>query len=268
MQFLGNTLEQIAAEKAGIIKHRIPVVIGETREETATVFRKVAALTGSGILFSDSVYSVHPVESTPDRHLPGPGSSSFLTMDVFRHGDLFIRNLTSPLTGHYQMKNIVTVMGVCEMLENSPFAPGKANIAGGIRNVIRNTGFAGRWQILSRAPLTICDTGHNVSGLQEVVAQIGTIGYDHLHFVFGLVVDKDAESLLRLLPADATCYFCKADIPRGMDAGILLEKALRIGLKGKAYGSVREAFDAARAEAGPGDLVFVGGSTFVVAEVL
>ena len=138
----------------------------------------------------------------------------------------------------------------------------------GIFNVIENTGFAGRWQILSRIPLTVCDTGHNESGIKEVLYQISQTPHENLHFVFGMVNDKEIETILRILPKDATYYFCNADIPRGLDASELRKQAQRYGLKGDAFDSVKIALKAAQQHATVNDLVFVGGSTFVVAEVV
>ena len=168
----------------------------------------------------------------------------------------------------YQKKNITTVVAACEQLRSSGFAITEKNIFNGIRNVVKNTGLFGRWQILSHEPLTICDTGHNTGGLKEVIAQIDHTPHHRLHFVFGLVNDKAIDAMLRMLPKDATYYFCKANIPRGMDPGKLKRLAAAEGLQGESYNSVKEALESAQNEAGNDDLVFIGGSTFVVAEVV
>ncbi len=260
-RLLGNTLSKIAVEKAGIIKPGIPVIIGETQIETRNVFIHKAAKCQSPITFADQIFSAQGIRKPGER-------SKNLSMDIFRHKDPYIRHISSPLLGLYQVKNIVTVMAACEALDSGPFRISKDNIRKGIRNVIRQTGLAGRWQILSRKPLTICDTGHNEGGLKEVLRQIDSTPHDHLHFIFGVVNDKDVEKILCMLPPKATYYFCKADIPRGLDAKILALKAKEVHLKGRTYPSVKSALHAAQKKASESDLIFVGGSTFVVAEVV
>jgi len=183
-------------------------------------------------------------------------------------GTPYLPNLHSPLTGNYQRKNIITVMGVCEGLNSLGFDLSPAMIRTGIKNVIRKTGLAGRWQIIGLDPLTICDTGHNEGGLKEVVAQIAATPFDHLHFVIGMVNDKHLAPILKILPKDATYYYCKPDIPRGLVAETLEKSAIRAGLHGLVYPSVKAAYEAARKAAFSKDLVFVGGSNFVVAEVI
>lgn len=261
MQLLGSTLKKIATEKAGIIKPGIPVVIGETQKEIQNVFTRKAKESQSAITFSDTVYSTGNIRMAGNR-------SRNLVMDVFRNGKLFLRHLSSPLPGLYQAKNIVTVMAASEVLNGGRFRISPENIRTGIRDVVRQTGLNGRWQVISRKPLTICDTCHNESGLGEILRQIETIQHDHLHFVFGVVNDKAVDKMLRMLPRQATYYFCKADIPRGLDAGELTQKAMDIGLKGRAYPSVKSAFGAAQKKASLSDLIFIGGSTFIVAEVI
>ncbi|MCX6305872.1 MAG: bifunctional folylpolyglutamate synthase/dihydrofolate synthase [Bacteroidetes bacterium] len=261
MQFLGDTLEKIAIEKAGIIKPGVPVVIGETQKATVPVFEQMAELCKSEILFADQHYRAD------NYNLAGkPGNRR--SMDIVCDGEPFMTQLISPLAGLYQRKNILTVLGVCRQLNKQDFGLSPAIIRNGIKDVIKNTGLAGRWQILRRNPLTICDTGHNEGGLQEVLAQIATTPHDQLHFVFGVVNDKHLPPILNMLPRNARYYFCKPDIPRGMEATDLQQAALASGLKGFSYPSVKEAFDAAQLEAGKNDLVFIGGSTFVVAEVV
>jgi dihydrofolate synthase/folylpolyglutamate synthase len=262
MQFLGNSLEEIAAEKAGIIKPGIPVVLGETQEASAPVFHLKAIDCNSEILFADKMFRTENIQ--PE----GKGNASLRKMDISRDGTLFLKNLTCPLTGLYQRKNITTVMGVCEMLGRTGFSLSSFSIRKGIRDVIKNTGLAGRWQVLGLNPLTICDTGHNESGLKEVVAQIAVTPHRHLHFVFGVVNDKHLAPILQLLPKDATYYFCKPGIPRGLDEQDLQRQAFQAGMKGACYSSVTAALEAARENALENDLVFVGGSTFVVAEVV
>ena len=159
-------------------------------------------------------------------------------------------------------------MGACEVLRRTGFNLDDDIVRKGIRNVVKNTGLAGRWQVLGHSPLTICDTGHNEGGLTEVIAQIALTPHEHLHFVFGVVNDKHLAPILAMLPKNAIYYFCKPDIPRGLDEQLLQEQAMEAGLAGACYYSVNAAMKAARENAGKNDLVFVGGSTFVVAEVV
>jgi len=261
MQLLGNTIEKIATEKAGIIKPGVPVIIGETQKEIRKLFSGKADQEKSVIAFADQVYSAENI------HIAGNRSRK-LVMDVFRKNERFIRHLSSSLSGLYQVKNIVTVMTACEVLNGNGFYISHENIRTGIRDVVRQTGLNGRWQILSRRPLTICDTGHNEGGLKEVLKQIDTTPHDHLHFVFGMVNDKPLNKILNMLPRQATYYFCKANIPRGLDAVELARAARRFGLNGNSYTSVKSAFSAARETATASDLIFIGGRTFIVAEVI
>jgi len=259
MQFLGNTLEKIAYEKAGIIKPGIPVVIGETQEDIRHVFQEKAAACRSEILYADQHFRA-------ERFILQGRDNSSRSIDIFLDGTMYLPRLISPLAGMYQRKNILTVMEVCETLRNQGLELPPPVIRCGIKDVVKNTGLAGRWQILQRNPLTICDTGHNEGGLREVLAQIATTPHNHLHFVFGAVNDKRLDPIFAMLPRDATYYFCKPDIPRGLDAAELQKIAHEAGLHGICYSSVRHALDAAQRAAANHDLVFVGGSTFVVAE--
>jgi dihydrofolate synthase/folylpolyglutamate synthase len=280
MQLLGDTLEQIAGEKAGIIKPGIPIIIGETQDEVRDVFLKKARSSGSEIVFADTSISVSGAISSPQRrkdakHLSALASSrlssvtkSFQTVEAYQNDVILFKELESPLLGNYQKKNILTVLSACEILKNAGISIDEEQIRRGIRNVIINTGLKGRWQVLSRNPLTICDTGHNESGLTEVLAQISETPYDHLHFVFGVVNDKEVDHLLKMLPKEATYYFCKANIPRGLDQNELRRKAQNAGLTGSSYASVQEALISAQENASRSDLIFIGGSTFIVAEVV
>jgi len=260
-QFLGDTLAKIAAEKAGIIKPGIPVVIGETQPETRDVFREKADAGQSPIVFADEVYtSVFKGYSGNLRQ--------WLTLDIYRNGELFIENLRCPLRGLYQSKNIAAVLQTVAVLNQSGYAIDEKDIRSGIQRVLAQTGLLGRWQTLSRSPLTICDCGHNPAGMTEVVRQINDTPHRNLHFVIGMVNDKDIDGVLQFLPADGIYYFCKAGVPRGLDARLLKEKAEKYHLKGDVYTSVKNALAAATAAAATDDLVFVGGSCFTVAEVV
>jgi dihydrofolate synthase/folylpolyglutamate synthase len=256
-QFLGDTLEKIAREKAGIIKPGIPVVIGETQTGVMDVFLQKAKEMNAPVTFADGIFGL---KSTVPGHL--------LKVIVEEKGSGSIVEIHSPLTGSYQAKNIITVLGAVRVMRSAGFPITDRHLASGIRKVIRNTGIRGRWQVLSREPLTICDTGHNEGGLREVVRQIRSTPHDKMHFVFGAVEDKDLTEILKMLPPEAIYYFCKADVPRGLDAGVLKQAARGAGLHGQDYPSVRAAYQSAQSAAKPDDLIFIGGSTFVVAEVL
>ena len=175
--------------------------------------------------------------------------------------------LEIPLMGNYQQKNLTTVMCALDLLRDK-FNLSEDYLRDGIGRVTRNTHLMGRWQILNKDPLTIADTGHNVAGIKEVVSQLAEMNYDKLHFVIGMVNDKDVDSVLQLLPHSAEYYFCKADIPRGLDANILAKKAFDMGLRGQVYESVSHAYRSAVNNAHFGDVVFIGGSNFTVAEVV
>ncbi len=249
MQFLGDTLEKVAIEKAGIIKPGIPVVIGETQPKLELLFRERAKLAGSPIVFADQC----------------PGSAIKHQASGISHQ---ITDVQDSLQGFYQQKNILTTLTVINLLNDSGLQISEQCIREGILHVTENTGLQGRWQILNQTPLTICDTAHNEAGIREVVAQLGQTPHKHLHMVFGQVNDKETGSILALLPKNATYYFCKANIPRGLDADELKIQAESAGLQGTSFGSVRKALSAARKDAHPEDLIFIGGSTFVVAEAL
>ena len=184
-----------------------------------------------------------------------------------KNGILF-NNLECELLGNYQKKNIATVLCSLHEINKVGFAITKEDIQKGMRNVIKQTGLLGRWQILSRQPLVIADTGHNEAGINEVLSQLKLTPHKKLHFVLGMVSDKDISKILKMLPKTATYYFCKANIPRALPAEELFLQAKKVGLKGKVYACVQDAFIAAKANALKEDLVFVGGSTFTVAEVV
>ena len=258
VKFLGDTMEKIAGEKAGIIKHNIPVVIGETQPETHQVFEDKAAECLSPIYFADQIFDCNKI------HIE---SNTVQKFDIWKNNELYLEAIDIPLMGNYQKKNLTTVICALDLLREK-FGLTDDDICEGITKVIRNTHLMGRWQILNDDPLTIADTGHNVAGITEVVQQLAELRYDRLHFVLGMVNDKDIDHVLQLLPRNAEYYFCKADIPRGLDANILAEKAFELGLRGMVYESVRHAYQSAVNAAHFGDVVFVGGSNFIVAEVV
>lgn len=256
VQFLGDTLPKIAGEKAGIIKATIPVVIGETNEETQSVFINKSKELNSSIVFADQTYSSIIKSKEP------------LIIDLHKNNIPAYSDIKMPLEGSYQLKNILTVSTVVDELNKQGFEITPNIFSRGIENTVINTHFAGRWQRLNDKPLTICDTGHNEDGIRLVLNQISTISHNNLHFVIGMVNDKDINKVLSMLPNDAIYYFCKADIPRGMPADELQKMASQHGLTGSIYKSVNEAYNAALKKANDDDLVFIGGSTFTVAEVV
>jgi dihydrofolate synthase / folylpolyglutamate synthase len=258
VSLLGDTLEKIAAEKAGIIKEGAPAVIGESRKETDPVFRKRAEEVHTSVFFADKLFKAENPRWAND----------LLRVDIKSGGFTLYRDLELDLTGIYQLKNILTVLQSVEELKRNRIPVKEPAIREGLRNVKKLTGLMGRWQIISKSPLTICDTGHNPEGIREVLKQIAQTPHKVLRFVIGMVSDKDINAVLTLLPPSAVYYFCRADIPRALPAEELKENAAAFGLAGRSFPSVKEAVKAAREDAGSEDLVFIGGSTFVVGEAL
>lgn len=265
MNLLGNTLPLIAGEKAGIIKPDIPVIIGENQPETAQVFIDKAASVGTAISFASDVWEIENSKFKIQ-------NSKLLDLTIAKNLSLVDQNsalnLKLDLTGSYQLKNVKTVLSAVEALRLQGFNITDDAVIAALSQVKTLTGLHGRWETLTHHPLTICDTGHNPDGIQEVLKNIASVNYKHLHFVIGMVNDKDITKVLAMLPSNATYYFCKPDIPRGLEAESLQLSAESFGLQGEAYTSVKEALQAAQANADENDLVFVGGSTFVVAEVV
>jgi dihydrofolate synthase/folylpolyglutamate synthase len=259
MALLGDTLPKIAAEKAGIIKKNVPVVVGETTPETSFVFQQFAEKVQTKLVFADQEYQADYSMRTID------GKQS---LNIHKNGMLFYPDLKLDLLGIYQRHNVPTVLKAIDFLNAKGWNLSESNIRTGLLHVIQNTGLLGRWQIIGHNPLMICDTGHNPAGIKLVVEQINQTAWKQLHMVIGMVNDKDQDEVLSLLPANATYYFTKASIPRAADPEMLACKALRFGLKGNCYPTVHQALSAALVNAGENDLVFVGGSTFVVAEIL
>lgn len=257
---LGDTLLKIAAEKAGIIKNGVPVVIGETQHEIEQVFREKARSTNSIIYFADQEHKLTEV------HHENKKGHLYLLAGVIKNG-IESEKITCDLPGLYQQKNIPTVLKSLEVLSHTFKISEKAQ-RNGLKRVVKNTGLQGRWQILKTHPLVVCDIAHNEAGIKEVLDQIKTIEHKKLHFVLGMVNDKNIDGIMGLLPKDADYYFCKAAIPRAMEEHELLAKATTFKLHGNTYPSVKKAVKAARAHAGKNDIVFIGGSTFVVAEAL
>ena len=255
---LGDTLPEIAFEKAGIIKAHIPVVIGEKQAETASVFIEKAKSTNSAISFAGSQLNLKDQQQ----------NGIYLQIDIYQGEQLIFPKLTLDLTGTYQLKNILTVIESVMQLRKQGFNISDESIYTAAKNVKKLTGLQGRWQTLSRSPLVICDTGHNKAGISEVLQNIRNTPHQKLHFVIGMVKDKDIDGVLTLLPADAIYYFCNPNLERALPAEELAQKAKLFGLNGNIFKNVADALKNAKNDADKDDLIFVGGSTFVVAEIL
>lgn len=263
VQFLGDTLPKIAFEKAGIIKPQTPVVIGEWHAETAPVFEEEARTMQAPIYFASQHFNVNTTKE----------DVFYNHYEVFRDNEIYNVDVKTSLKGAFQQKNIATALQAISIFKelvspktNIPIS--EAAILRGITEVATLTNMVGRWQVLNASPRIICDSGHNEAGIQEVVNNLAKVNYKNLHIVLGFVNDKDIDKMLAQLPKQATYYFAKANIPRGLSAELLAEKGQAQGLSGKAYSSVRKAFSAARRKATTDDLIFIGGSVFVVAEIL
>jgi dihydrofolate synthase/folylpolyglutamate synthase len=251
---LGDTLPLIAAEKAGIIKSGVPAVVGESSEECDGVFLRRARESGSEIIFADRAW----------RCAGGTTGTDCQMLEVICGEEKF--NITLDLQGDYQRKNIVTCMAAIDALGRSLRIDRKAILAG-CASAACSTGLTGRWQRLGVEPLVICDTGHNAHGLREVAAQIVRQKYERLYMVIGFVADKDLSLIVPLLPREAHYFFTQPSSRRALPAVRLAELCRAAGLQGEASPSVPEAFAAARAAASPRDMIFIGGSTFVVADL-
>jgi len=254
MQFLGDSLSKIASEKAGIIKKNIPVVIGEFHQETIDVFRNQAVTNNAQIHLAFDNYQIEL--SKPQNH-----QKSEIIINGHASG------IRSPLMGKYQEKNIGTVLTAIDVLK-SKFRISEKDVAQGIENVIHNTSLQGRWQIIKNQPLTILDTAHNSDGLKITIKQVQSLHQGRIHFVLGFVNDKDVENIIELFPVNACFYYCNFTSQRAMNAGEVNEMAMKKGRGGTTYDSVKLAMDAAWAAALECDVVYVGGSTFVVADAL
>lgn len=252
-QMLGNTLELIAIEKAGIIKHKVPVVIGRRQPELESIFTEKAEKMGAPISFAGDQFAVEQANSE--------------RINVIHNDKIYLEGLKMDLKGDYQKENLPGVLEVLSLLKNSHFKYSEAEIIAGLEHVIQNTGLKGRWQILDKEPLVVCDTGHNEAGINSIVTQINSLAYDQLYMIWGAVNDKSLDKVLQQMPTEANYIFCQAQIPRAMDAHELSEKADKYGLYGEVIPDVNRALQAARAAAKKKDMIFIGGSTFVVAEL-
>ncbi len=257
--FLGNSLSEIAKEKAGIIKKDTSVVIGETQTETETIFKNFAKEKRTDIYFADQYYKSEYVLLSIDNKQ---------VFNINKDNNIAYSDLKLDLLGTYQKKNLLTVLRSIDLLIEKGYNIKNQAIYKGLERVSKNTSLQGRWQILGFNPTIVCDTAHNLDGITLVVNQLNQIPHKNLHIVVGVVDDKNIEGILEILPKNAKYYFTKANIPRALDQNRLKEKASKFDLTGDAYGKVQEALVSAKENAGVNDLIFIGGSTFVVAEVL
>jgi dihydrofolate synthase/folylpolyglutamate synthase len=252
---LGSTLREIAGEKAGIIKSSTPIIIGERQAEIAQLFENKAKEANAKILFASDCWTITKKETAQllEVHAQSADQNLELALD---------------LKGSYQVKNLPGVLSAVDELKTQGFKITEQHLKTALKQVISLTGLQGRWQTLQEQPLVICDTGHNEDGVKEVLKNIANTPHQNLHMVWGMVKDKDVAKIFALLPKEASYYFCQPNIPRGKPTEELAQEAQKYQLYGQAYASVAKAYQQALSHAKPNDLVFVGGSTFVVAEVL
>jgi dihydrofolate synthase/folylpolyglutamate synthase len=256
-QYLGDTLEKIAFEKAGIIKAGIPLVIGERQTETMPVFEKTAREKNAPILYAEAFCVLNNVVFAEGK----------MKADVVMGDGYLLKGLECELGGFYQEKNSKGVLTVLDILKKN-WRITEKDIRFGFSNVMKLTGLKGRWYFLQHNPSVLCDTAHNEEGIKYITQQLKTLSYENLYVVLGMVKDKEVEKILSLLPKNAWYFFTMPGIPRALDAEILFEKATAAGLKGEVIKTVPDALKKAKQKAGKNDLIYVGGSTFVVAEVL
>ena len=230
---LGNSLEEICLEKAGIIKYNVPVIIGKKQKETTRIFEETCRKNNTTITYSKE-------------------------KNIYK----------TDLLGEYQKENIETTITTIKELQKNNWNISEASIKRGLLKVVENTSLSGRWQILNKSPLIICDTGHNEDGIKAIIKQLNKLNYNRLHFVYGTVNDKKLEKILAILPKHAKYYFCKPNIQRGLNENILMSFANHVGLEGESYSSVNKALESAKINANIDDLIFIAGSIFLVAEVI
>jgi len=262
MHILGNTLPEIAAEKAGIIKAGVPVVIGETQPAVQSVFINKAAELQAPIHFADQEWLVQESNLNPAH--PGSG----LQMQLLHKQQQQVKHITLGLSGQYQEKNIMTVLSAVKVLQHSGWNIPDAALHDGLLHVKKLTGLRGRWEVMSENPLLVMDVGHNEAGIKEIIQQLRHTKYQQLHIVTGFVKDKAVDAVLPLFPVTATYYFTKAQIPRALDEHILAEIAAANGLRGHTYATVQEALQAAKQHAHKDDMILVCGSFFIVSEAM
>lgn len=265
VDILGDTLPQIAYEKAGIIKPNVSVVMGEKHPHTFKTFLEKAKQCNSELVFASEQWQVKRSDKASD--------SSCMTLEVksntpLVHSEFNFENVELDLTGLYQLKNLATVLSSVIQLKKAGFVISEGHVKSALKQVKNLTGLMGRWQIMKNKPLIICDIAHNEDGIREILKNIEVESFDKLHMVIGMVKDKDSNKVLSILPKNASYYFCNPNIPRAKPAEELRAEALKHSLKGNSFETVAAALKEAEKRAGENDLIFVGGSTFVVAEIL
>ena len=256
-QFLGDTLPEIAGEKAGIIKSGIPAVIGETHPETEGVFKTTAARVNAPVYFADQHFQAIQTKI----------SGLHAVYDIYKDEKLLYPAIHLQSLGHYQYKNLQNLFQLLDVLP-PPYQLDESSIRKGLASLQQLSNFIGRWQILERDPLILCDSAHNEAGIALAMEGIQQLSFEQLHIVWGMSSDKEPAKILKYLPRDATYYFCKPNVPRGQDPYYVKEQASSFSLSGEVYSSVSEALDTAKKQAKPNDLIYIGGSIFVVAEVV
>lgn len=257
MNILGHTLEEIAIEKAGIIKENVPVVVGEKQKETETVFRQIARQKNAPLFFAEEKYQALSYKWEEDR----------LVLEVLKTGERDASSFELDLPGIYQRKNLCTVLAATDVLNARGFQISPQQTIGALKNVKQTTGLQGRWEIIHRHPAIVLEVAHNREGIEQMLQHLQNIGYKKLHLILGMVKDKDTAKVLDLLPPEAVYYFTQAHIPRALAAVELKEKASPFSLEGEAYEDVNAALQQALKKAGNNDIVIVCGSIFLVAEV-
>ncbi|MBN1926275.1 MAG: bifunctional folylpolyglutamate synthase/dihydrofolate synthase [Prolixibacteraceae bacterium] len=259
MEILGDTLQKIAAEKAGIIKPDTPCVIGEKQTEIMAVFREKTRQQNSKTILADEQYAINYSLTSAD---------GFQVFNVKKKDEIRFANLKCGLMGHYQRKNTATVLAAVDELIEDGLQIQEKDIYNGIRKVVQNTGLMGRWQVVRVNPVVICDTAHNPDGMRVLMQQVAETAKKNFHLIIGFVNDKDIPETLKYLPADAHFYFTRLSVPRTMDENELMKKAGSLGFAGQSYSHVKAAYDEVLQRTGSNDLVLITGSNFLVADFL
>ncbi len=257
-EFLGTTLPSIAGEKGGIIKQGVPLVIGRAEAPTEETLRSMADEKNAPVICANQIYEARFRTLNLDGRMQ---------LRIGKYINASLKTIVCDLTGDYQQENIITALTALEQLQKLNWKISESHIHEGFASVIASTGIMGRWQTIGHNPRSICDTAHNVDGIVAVIRQIKQIPWRRLHMVWGMVNDKDLDMVLPLLPEEASYYFTRSSVPRSMDSKVLTKRAREFGLKGFPFPNVKEAYRAAQEEAGPDDMIFTGGSTFVVADL-
>jgi len=258
-EFLGTELTSIAREKGGIIKQGVPLLIGRAETPTLEVLRSMARERDAPVICASQIYKTQFLTLNLD---------GTMQLRFSKKGFPSSESIRCDLSGGYQEENIITAFTALEQLQKLNWLVSRSAIQDGFASVVASTGIMGRWQTIGHNPRSICDTAHNVDGIAAVISQIMQLPWLRLHMVWGMVNDKDLDSVLSLLPTEASYYFTPSSVPRSLEAKVLAECATRYGLNGRTFSSVEEAYRAAQDEAGSDDMIFTGGSTFVVADLL